>query len=219
MLSPSPHHPSHPTYFHPLNRLERLFNRQPRGLYPRDSIWTVPALHKPFMTGRMKLRLERIPADIVGEVLARGMRGGSRESEEHVVLKRVGREWMRRCGALDAAEEKEAPSGRADVYSAEHAWIIEVGMTAFGRVLSAWEQAGLNEEPAHRFTLLPFQALTWADETPRAVLAVDVSCDAALPGELWATRWDGMKRASETMWDRMSAPSSEQRLALDGGVV
>ena len=194
-----PHHPPHRARFHALIRVERLFNRHLKGPYPRDSIWSVPALHEPILTGRVKFRLHRIDADLVGQVLTAGVRARGRESEEHLLLKRIGREWMRRQGAADAGEEREAPFGRADVYSVDKAWIIEVGNTAIGRVLATWEDAGYCEEPAHRFTLLPFQTLTWADETPRGVLAVDVSCDPGLPRELWATRWDGMKRATRAM--------------------
>lgn len=179
-------------------RFERLFNRRSPYPYPRDSIWGLRHLHEPILAGRLRYRLHRIPQAIVAEALAANLRGSARESAAHETLKRIGRDWMWAEGAYDAENEVECLTGRADAYSESREWVLEVGSTEIGRLLKAMEFAGCYAEPMHRFTLLPFQPLRWADGSPRGVLAVDISCDADLCREMWDHHWAGMERAANS---------------------
>ncbi|GLS46578.1 hypothetical protein [Methylobacterium brachythecii] len=131
--------------------------------------------------------------------------GGNGEACEHRSIKRACREWMRASGAPDAGEEQWTVAGKADVYSVEKDWIVEVGNTSVGKLQSA-----LLDEDGPRFILVPFQELEWKNGRPRRLLAVEFDCAESVHDEIRASHWAAMERCARALElhdDRFEAPA------------
>ena len=161
-------------------RLERLFNRRSKGWGARDTVASIEWLLEPFAQGELRVEVIRLPAE--ASIAARAVRtAGRRESLEHHQLKAAAVAWMRSAGAEDAREERWCPVGKADAHSASQAWVVECGNTPMRKLFDAVEQEGIS-----RFTLIPYQDLTWRDGSPRRLLAAEFVWSAGLPAALRA---------------------------------
>jgi hypothetical protein len=162
------------------SRLERLFNRHSKGWGSRDTIASIEWLLTPFARGEIRASAVRLPlhATLAGLTVRHGAK---RESLEHHQLKAAALAWMQAEGAQDAHEERWCPVGKADAHSAAQAWVVECGNTPMRKLFDAVEQDGVR-----RFTLIPYQATTWQDGTPRRLIAAEFVWDDDVPSALQA---------------------------------
>lgn len=185
-----------------IRQIDRLFNRQRRGWYGRDTVGHFPALLNLILANQVRVRLERIPCFVCAQAYEGiNPQGRRSESPEHALMKRAARLWMHRQGARDAVEEAQSPVGRSDVYSAKADWIVEVGNTPIDKLDTALREPAEPVGPrSPRFTLIPFQDLFRRDgKTPRSLIAVDFSCDRDASAYLVAVRDAALPRAGDVL--------------------
>ena len=137
-----------------LKRIRKLFNRIPSGWGRRESVmedavllWAVRA----WEAGYLKLRISRMSGVAWPSHMARGLRAGRRtESPEHIAKRRAAQEWLKAQGFKDALCEVSWLGYRADVLSAAHGVIVEVGHTPIEKMHDAVREGV-------RFLLVPFR--------------------------------------------------------------
>lgn len=177
-------------------QLSRLFARHAQGWGARGPMSEADHVYPFIVSGRLRPKLARLPVEAAAVGLAARVFATRRESEPHLRLKEAGLWWMRESGANDARLEAWFPGGKADAYSEEQGWAVECGVTRLGKLQDAASSLSKG-----RFTLLPFQPLTWADGRPRGLLALEFEWGDELRADLYTAIW------------RSPTPSNQERTA------
>lgn len=188
-----------------VERLDDLFNRGRTGWYSRSVPDDYVPLLAPLVSGRLRLRLRTIPAEIIARVArTERIHASSSETADHYFIKRVAVAWMKAEGATDAAEEVRGGliAGRADAASLQKRWIVECGNTPVRKLVDSITEEGI------RFTLFPFQWGFDCARNPKAparsLRAVDFEWGADLSEEFFQAHMAWMREVH----DRLPVPSS-----------
>ncbi len=148
--------------------LDRLFTRRNDGWGARDRIEDSRHLLQAIADGAVKLYADRLPLSACTiAATADPIRTGG-ESLWHARLKVAGALALRQLGCKDVKVEAQTIGGYADVYSADTHWIVECGNTRFSKLASA-----VLHRSQPQFTLIPYQALTHPNGTPRRLISID----------------------------------------------
>lgn len=172
--------PTQPRVYRMIGAIDALFSRNPSGWGSRDNLDAIEPLILPFMKGRIRVRFIHLP-QAACDFGMRNNHSTRSETLAHSRMKSAAIAWMKAEGAKDAWEERPCIVGRADAYSDEARWVVECGHTAMGKLTSAVACA----KPT-RFSLIPFQTMTWRDGSTRRLVAADFHWDAGLQPEVEA---------------------------------
>lgn len=195
-------------------RLRRLFTRKIDGWGERTDPRAAISLAPFIAAGRLTLKMRHLPlhACVAGAEAIAGT--GSRESIEHLRIKRAACAWMWSVGAVDAEEEIRGYGGRFDVYSSWADWIVEAGNSDIAKLVNA-----IRDDERPRFTLIPYQAVSRSDGSPRRLIAVDFVWDEAVTRDLSEAIHHRMRASmaevDRTMRDRMIAEAQARKAARE----
>lgn len=192
-----------------LDQVEWIFNRGDTGWGSRDFGSTFLPLARAYILRDLAVRLIRIPAAHCAAACAGRVGSHGKESYEHALLKRSALLWARSLGAADAKEEEWCAVGRADVYSANHRWVIECGNTPIKKLVDA-----VRSEQQPRFTLVPYQRCPSSLPASASLIAIDFVWSPALVDELQEearARAEEVRAAMDAACERMGLTAAVRR--------
>ncbi|GJD55202.1 hypothetical protein MTDSW087_04955 [Methylobacterium dankookense] len=160
-------------------RMERVFSRSRDGWGPRDIAADFPDLVAGFASGRIAVRIVRLPYEVCERASLEKPELCGTEGLQHARMKLAAEAWMRGEGASDARTEVRCLVGRADAFSPSQNWVVEVGNTPLRKLFVC-----VDHPTPHRFSLIPFQRAHWQDRSVRRLLALDFAWDPSLTREI-----------------------------------